>query len=72
MSITCQNIIDGGQQKRCGHCPPRAFNPAGKKAIMKADMYMNQTMKRGGGTKHVNTQQDLAQGSEKDSFDSDN
>lgn len=49
MSITCQNIIDGGQQKRCGHCPPRAFNPAGKKAIMKADMYMNQTMKRGGG-----------------------
>ena len=32
MSIMCQNITDESQQKRWGRCPPRAFNPAGKKA----------------------------------------
>lgn len=67
MSVTCQNIIDGGQQKRCGHCPPRASNPAGKKVIMKADIYTVQTKKRG---KNVNVQHDLAQRSDKDSFGS--
>lgn len=49
-------------------CPPRASNPAGKKVIMKADMYTIQTKKRE--KKSINAQHDLAQRSEKDSFGS--